>query len=188
MDAVYQNLKITEGNKSSKPKKYFLLTLHRPENVDSQERFASILEALNKISSEFHLPVIYPIHPRSHKMTRHFNLKPCNIELIEPLGFLTFLPLEANASLILTDWGGVQEEACILHVPCITLRDTTERPETLQVGANILAGDNPYKILESVKLMLNRGNNWVNPFGDGRARLGISLVVSLCCADYGQNH
>lgn len=84
--------------------------------------------------------------------------------------------------------GGVQEEACILHVPCITLRDTTERPETLEVGANILAGDNPYKILESVKLMLNRGNNWVNPFGDGRARLGISLVVSLCCADYGQNH
>jgi len=169
VDAVYQNLKIAKGNKSSKSKKYFLLTLHRPENVDSRERFASILEALNKIAAEFHLPVIYPIHPRSQKMIRHFNLKPCNIELIEPLDFLTFLQLEANARLILTDSGGVQEESCILDIPCVTLRDSTERPETLEVGANILAGNNSDKILESVKLMLSRENNWVNPFGDGRA-------------------
>ena len=169
VDAVYQNLKIAEGNKSSKSKKYFLLTLHRPENVDSRERFASILEALNKIAAEFHLPVIYPIHPRSRKMIRHFNLKPYNIELIEPLDFLGFLQLEANACLVLTDSGGVQEESCILDVPCVTIRDTTERPETLEVGANVLSGSDPYKILESVKLMLNRGNNWVDPFGDGRA-------------------
>ncbi len=169
VDVVYQNLKIAKGNKSSKPKKYFLLTLHRPENVDSQERFASILEALNRVAVEFHLPVIYPIHPRSRKMMKHFNLKPYNIELIEPLDFLDFLQLEANARLVLTDSGGVQEEACILQVPCVTLRDTTERPETLEVGANILAGNNSDKVLESVKLMLNRENNWVNPFGDGRA-------------------
>ena len=129
------------------------------------------------MAAEFNLPVIYPIHPRSRKMIRYFNLKPRNIELIEPLGFLTFLRLEANARLILTDSGGVQEEACILHVPCITLRDTTERPETLEVGANILAGDNPYRILESVKLMLNKGNNWLNPFGDGRAGKRIIEIL-----------
>ncbi len=169
VDAIHQNLKIVKGNKHSKSRKYFLLTLHRPENVDSRARFASILEALNKIAAEFHLPVIYPIHPRSYKMIRHFNLKPCNIEVIKPLDFLTFLQLEANARLILTDSGGVQEEACILDVPCVTIRDSTERPETLEVGANILVGNDSDKISESVKLMLDRENNWVNPFGDGRA-------------------
>ena len=177
VDAIFQNLKIAKGNKSPKPKKYFLLTLHRPENVDSRERFASILEALNKIAAEFHLPVIYPIHPRSRKMIRHFNLKPCNVELIEPLDFFTFLQLEANARLVFTDSGGVQEETCILHVPCITLRDTTERPETLEAGANVLSGRDSYRILESAKLMLNGGNNWLNPFGDGRAGKRIIEIL-----------
>ena len=90
-------------------------------------------------------------------------------EIIKPLDFLDFLQLEANARLILTDSGGVQEESCILDVACVTVRDSTERPETLEIGANILAGSNSDRILESVKLMLNRENNWVNPFGDGRA-------------------
>jgi UDP-N-acetylglucosamine 2-epimerase (non-hydrolysing) len=98
-----------------------------------------------------------------------FNLNARGVRLIEPVDFLGFLQLASNARLILTDSGGVQEEACILSVPCVTLRDNTERPETIEVGANILAGASPDKILEYSKVMLGRENNWSNPFGDGKA-------------------
>ncbi len=175
VDAVYQNLEIarksgdTISNLRLKGGKYFLLTLHRPGNVDNQERFASILEGLNTIATEFETPVIYPIHPRSRKMMMEFNLEPKNITLIEPLDFLNFLQLESNARLILTDSGGVQEESCILGIPCVTLRDNTESPETIEVGSNILAGASPDRILECSKAMLSIKDNWKNPFGDGQA-------------------
>ncbi|RKY68801.1 MAG: UDP-N-acetylglucosamine 2-epimerase (non-hydrolyzing), partial [Candidatus Latescibacterota bacterium] len=95
----------------------------------------------------------------------------------EPLGFLEFLQLEANAKLVLTDSGGVQEETCILKVPCVTLRDSTERPETLEVGSNVLAGVNQEKILEGVKFMVSKERNWRNPFGDGRAGKRIAEIL-----------
>jgi len=148
-------------------RQYFLVTLHRQENVDKQARFASILEGLDKVAAEFHLPTVYPIHPHSRKRMNEFGLSPKNVTLIEPVSFLDFLQLESNARLILTDSGGVQEEACILGIPCVTLRDNTERPETLEVGSNILAGASPDKILRSTALMLNKENKWSNPFGDG---------------------
>ena len=175
VDAIYQNLEIAKekGNTLSSlhlnPREYFLVTIHRQENVDNRARFASILEGLDKVAADFHLPVIYPIHPHSEKRMAEFNLKPKNLTLIDPVDFLGFLQLGSNARLILTDSGGVQEEACILSVPCVTLRDNTERPETLEVGSNILAGVLPDKILEYSKAMLSRENNWRNPFGDGKA-------------------
>ena len=114
--------------------------------------------------------IIYPIHPRTMKKIREFGLEiPKGVELIEPFGFLGFLQLEANAKLVLTDSGGVQEETCILKVPCVTLRGNTERPETLEVGSNVLVGTNQNKILEGVKFMLSKKINWNNPFGDGKA-------------------
>ena len=88
---------------------------------------------------------------------------------IEPLGHPDFLQLEAHAALLLTDSGGVQEEGCVLHVPCVTLRDNTERPETLKTGSNVLAGTDPEKILSQFEQMLDRPRDWENPFGDGRA-------------------
>lgn len=151
------------------PMEYFLVTLHRQENVDNQERFSSILEGLAKVATEFHLPVIYPIHPRSRKMMKKLSLEAKNLKLVEPLDFLSFLQLESYARLILTDSGGVQEEACILSVPCVTLRDNTERPETIEVGSNMLAGATSEKIVECSKIMLGRENTWRNPFGDGKA-------------------
>lgn len=175
VDAIYQSLEITkeQGNTLSSlhlnPKEYFLVTLHRQGNVDNRSRFASILEGLDEIGTRYCLPVIYPIHPRSRKKISQFDLKTRNLILIEPVDFLSFLQLTSNARLILTDSGGVQEEACILGVPCVTLRDNTERPETLEVGSNILAGALPNKILECSQVMLARENNWVNPFGDGKA-------------------
>ena len=184
VDAVYQNLELAKRQNAIlntlhlNAHEYFLVTLHRQENVDNSSKFASILEGLDMVAAEFHLPVIYPIHPRSRKMMTEFRLKPRNLKLIEPVDFLDFLQLENNARLILTDSGGVQEEACILNVPCVTLRDNTERPETIEVGANILAGTSADKILECVKIMLSRENNWTNPFGDGKAGERIIKIIT----------
>jgi UDP-N-acetylglucosamine 2-epimerase (non-hydrolysing) len=153
-----------------KPSSYFLVTSHREENVDIPERLGNILDGLAMLYDEFKLPIIYPIHPRTGKNLNRFGLNiPAGVEIIKPVGFLEFLQLERNASLILTDSGGVQMEACILHVPCITLRQSTEWVETVEIGANILAGCEPGNILNSARKMLERSNEWQHPFGDGTA-------------------
>ena len=184
VDAVYQNLEIAKRKVNSlkklnlDPEEYFLVTAHRQENVDVKERLKGILDGLELVYLGFNLPIIYPIHPRTMKKINEFGLEvPDGIKLIEPLGFLEFLQLEANAKLVLTDSGGVQEEACILKVPCVTLRDNTERPETLNVGSNVLAGVNQEKILEGVSVMLNAKRDWRNPFGDGKAGERIIKIV-----------
>jgi UDP-N-acetylglucosamine 2-epimerase (non-hydrolysing) len=186
VDAVYQNLEIARGKVdilnldklNLEKEEYFLITAHRQENVDEKERLKGILDGLELVHNEFGLPIIYPIHPRTQKRINEFGLKnPEGISLIEPLGFLEFLQLEANAELVLTDSGGVQEETCILKVPCVTLRDNTERPETIDVGSNVLAGTNQEKISNSVKLMLSKERNWMNPFGDGKS--GIRIIKIL---------
>ncbi|MDD5702095.1 MAG: UDP-N-acetylglucosamine 2-epimerase (non-hydrolyzing) [Dehalococcoidales bacterium] len=184
VDAVYQNLEIANSNHSDNvnglrinPNEYFLVTLHRQENVDDHSRFASILKGLDRIASNYRFPVIYPIHPRSRKMIAQFKLNTGSLRLIEPADFFEFLKLEKDARLILTDSGGVQEESCILGTPCVTLRDNTERPETVYVGANVLAGANPEKILTCSGMMLDRGDGWNNPFGDGRAGERIVSIL-----------
>jgi UDP-N-acetylglucosamine 2-epimerase (non-hydrolysing) len=156
---------------------YFLVTAHRQENVDDRERFQGILDGLRLIRNEFGLPLIYPIHPRAKKKISEFALNPEGVTLIEPVGYLRFLRLESKAKLILTDSGGIQEEACILGVPCVTLRDNTERPETLEVESNVLAGTKPEEIVKMTRLMLGKSKNWKNPFGDGKA--GRTIVEIL---------
>jgi UDP-N-acetylglucosamine 2-epimerase (non-hydrolysing) len=184
VDAVRENLEISQkttniaDDMGIKPKEYFLVTIHRQENIDARNRFTSILKGLEQIASEFNIPVIYPIHPHSKKMMTKFKLESQQITLIEPIDFLSFLQLEKNARLILTDSGGVQEESCILGVPCVTLRDNTERPETIEVGANILAGTSPEKMLGCLKIMLARKADWINPFGDGTAGKKIVEIVT----------
>lgn len=106
-----------------------------------------------------------------------FGLEPIGVRLVEPLDYLSFLQLESSARLVLTDSGGVQEEACVLGVPCVTLRDNTERPETLEVGANILAGTSPHNIVKKVACMLDKARNWPNPFGDGKAGTRIIEIL-----------
>ena len=105
-----------------------------------------------------------------------FNMN-SSIKLIEPLDYLNFLKLEAGAQLVLTDSGGVQEEACILGVPCVTLRDNTERPETVEVGSNVLAGTESDKIVESARSMFLKDEGWKNPFWDGTAAEKIGRIV-----------
>ena len=185
VDAVYQNLEIAERkvdvlNKLDLERGgYFLVTAHRQENVDVKDRLKDILDGLELVYSEFNFPIIYPIHPRTKKRLIEFSLEFSEgVELIEPLGFLEFLQLEANAKLVLTDSGGVQEETCILKIPCVTLRDNTERPETLEGGSNVLTGVNQNKILEGVMIMLSKERNWRNPFGDGRAGEKIMSILT----------
>lgn len=184
VDAVFQNKELAKEkadilvNLNLEDKKYFLVTLHRQENVDNRARFGSILEGLDGVARKFGLPVIYPIHPRPRKMMAEFKLQPKYVTLTEPVDFLSFLHLENHARAILTDSGGVQEEACILGVPCITLRDNTERPETLEVGANVLAGASPDRITACTEAMLARKGNWANPFGDGKASERIINTIT----------
>ena len=162
VDSVYQNLEIAKrkvnvlADLGLEPKGYFLVTAHRAENVDNSNRLGEILKGLEQVASEFSLPVVFPVHPRTRKMVAEFGFEFDGIRAIEPLGFLEFLQLEANARLVLTDSGGVQEEACILGVPCVTLRDNTERPETVDVGANMLAGTNSKRILKSTGSLLGQ--------------------------------
>ncbi len=183
VDAVKQNLRLAEetgclSQLNLTPKGYFLVTVHRQENVDNPIRFASIIAALEEIASKYKIPVIFPVHPRSKVKMAEFNISPRNITLIEPLDYLSFLELEAHALLVLTDSGGLQEESCILKVPCVTLRDNTERPETVEVGANMLAGVDRRKIMECAETMLSKKRDWHNPFGDGRASEKIVNIVT----------
>ena len=182
-DAVYQNLEIAR-NKSScletlglNSGKYFLVTLHRQENVDDRSRFGSILAGLNLVAKEYNLPVIYPIHPRSRQRISELGLEAGLVRLIEPLDYLTFLQMESNARLILTDSGGVQEEACILGIPCVTIRDNTERPETIEVGSNVLSGVDSSRILECARKMMEKRGTWDNPFGDGKSGKRIINIL-----------
>ncbi|MEM3587224.1 MAG: UDP-N-acetylglucosamine 2-epimerase (non-hydrolyzing) [Nitrososphaerales archaeon] len=184
VDAVFQNLEISNcrrnvlKNLGLNSGDYFLVTIHRQENVDNEQRFRCILKGLEMVHEKFGVELIWPIHLRSRKRLEAFGLRPEGVRLIEPLDYLSFLLLESKARLILTDSGGVQEEACILRVPCVTLRDNTERPETLEVGSNLLAGADPRGIVEKVEIMLGRSNNWENPFGDGKAACRIIEILS----------
>ena len=185
VDAVLENLKVAQKKSKILEKlqllknRYFLITLHRQENVDNKGRLKNILKGLELVYKTFKLSIVYSIHPRTSKMIKIFNLQvPQGVKTIKPIGFFDFLKLEANARLVLTDSGGVQEETCILKVPCVTLRDNTERPETLKVKSNILAGSDPQNILRCVKIMLGRKRKWQNPFGDGKAAVKIINIIT----------
>jgi UDP-N-acetylglucosamine 2-epimerase (non-hydrolysing) len=183
VDAVFQNRRIAEKrstvlrDKGLSPGQYFLVTAHRAENVDVKARLAGMVEGLTSVGRTHGIPVVFPMHPRTQKMMQEFGIDAGGITITEPIGYLEFMELEANARLILTDSGGVQEEACILGVPCVTLRENTERPETIDVGANMLAGTGATRIIEMADRMLSAPKEWQNPYGDGKAG---ERIVGIC--------
>jgi UDP-N-acetylglucosamine 2-epimerase (non-hydrolysing) len=154
---------------------YALMTLHRPANVDDKKALKRIIRGLLEVSA--HFPVLFPVHPRTAKQISAFGIKGWfqfhpspdikpeeyfegktlkkKIHCVEPLGYLDFLNLMAHAKVVLTDSGGIQEETTVLNIPCITLRDTTERPITLTEGTNVLVHDDPEKIVAEVKKVLD---------------------------------
>ncbi len=155
---ILQKLKLENG-------KYFLVTLHRAENVDVKERLANFLESFNRIGKKYNLPIVYSLHPRTKYQLKKQKQKIKNKQMIilEPLGLFDFVKLEKNAFTVLSDSGTVQEECAIFKIPVVTLRDVTERPETLEVGSNFLAGCNPSSILSGVKIAKNLGSFWEAP-------------------------
>ena len=164
------------------PGGYLLLTFHRQENVDSKERLSVALDALDAAAKEADRPIVFPIHPRTAKRLREFGLEKRaasmkSLRRIEPTGYLDMLRLEKGAALVMTDSGGLQEESCFFHVPCVTLRANTERPETLEIGSNVLAGTDPARVRQAVKQQLGRKREWPNPYGDGTTSRKIAALV-----------
>ncbi|MDY6854445.1 MAG: UDP-N-acetylglucosamine 2-epimerase (non-hydrolyzing) [Thermodesulfobacteriota bacterium] len=147
------------------PQKYFLVTMHREENVDIKDRLSDILTALDKIQKKYKMPVICSLHPRTENRIKTFGLtlENRNIHFLKPLGFFDFIALEKKAFCVITDSGTVQEECCIFETPNITIRDVTERPETIECGSNIIAGVSPEMILSCVETTISEKNDWEIP-------------------------
>ena len=157
---------------------FALLTLHRPSNVDSTDKLAELLGAINAIAEE--LPVVFPIHPRTQqKLSRAGIAHHQQLRIIEPIGYLDFLCLLSQAALVLTDSGGIQEETTALGVPCLTLRENTERPITISQGTNLLVGTDPAKIVTAAKDILagNSKAGRVPPLWDGKAAERIVQIL-----------
>jgi UDP-N-acetylglucosamine 2-epimerase (non-hydrolysing) len=170
---IFQDLKIEPG-------KYFLVTLHRAENVDDPARLGKFAEAFNRLQSAYHLPVIVSTHPHTRLRLQDFGISVKNpeIRLLEPFGFFDFAALEQKARCVLSDSGTVQEECCIFKVPTVTLRDVTERPETLECGSNILSGADPERILDCARIVLARPPEW-NPPAEYLAENVSQTVVKI---------
>jgi UDP-N-acetylglucosamine 2-epimerase (non-hydrolysing) len=167
-----------QNGTGKKVMRYALLTLHRPANVDNQESLQNILDGLQELGKD--CPIIFPVHPRTRKRIKEFgiDLNGGTIKLIEPLGYLDFLCLMKNAAIVVTDSGGVQEETTCLGVPCVTVRDNTERPVTVEKGTNIVAGTNREGIRAAIR-MQSRGkeNATIPKYWDGNAAGRIVEVL-----------
>ena len=144
--------------------KYFLVTLHRAENVDVEERLNKFIEAFNRLHVEYGVPIIWSVHPHTrNRLNQQSKALNAGVRVMEPFGLFDFIHLEQNAMCVLTDSGTVQEECCIFKVSNVTLRDVTERPETIDVGSNMLSGAEPDSILRCVKTGLGQPRNWSPP-------------------------
>lgn len=186
VDAVSQNLQLASKSTvlsdmrlESEP--YILATLHRSENVDDGSILSSILLGLEQVQNKTGFKVVFPIHPRTKKNLEFFDIEITDLMMVDPVGYLDFLWLEKNARLVMTDSGGVQEESCILNIPCVTLRESTERPESVEVGANMVIGCKSHDIATGALTMLERIPRWINPFGDSHAaeRIVSSIDSSI---------
>ena len=163
-------------------KNFGLITLHRPSNVDNEKNLNNIIKALSELQRD--IPLIFPIHPRTRKQLEHFGLESLladspKLMLTGPLGYLDFLKLTAHARLVITDSGGIQEETTVLGVPCITVRENTERPVTVEVGTNTLIGVSYERIIaESKCILAGEGKKGKQPeLWDGKAAARIVKLL-----------
>ena len=186
VDAIkFYKKKIIKNNKlishlKLKKNDYILLTLHRQENVDDKYKFLNIFKTLEKISKKFNIKIIFPAHPRTQKIMKVLNLlSNSNIKVIQPLNYINFLTLIKNSKLVITDSGGIQEESCTLKVPVITLRTSTERQETINMGANILSKYDYLNIHNNINKILKKNIKWKYPYGKGNASKNIYNILKL---------
>ena len=179
IDSLFKQLRRAEGSRVREELElggsdYAVVTLHRPSNVDDPATLGGILSALARVGER--LPVVFPIHPRTRKNLEEFGLLEAagaGVRFVEPLGYLDFLRLYSGARLVLTDSGGIQEETTALGVPCLTLRENTERPVTVELGTNRVVGTDPARIVAEAERALARDRQKepprVPPLWDGRA-------------------
>ncbi len=159
---------------------FFLVTLHRPESVDNKKNLTKLIKALKILCEQYKHPIIFPIHPRTKNNLKKLNLSfDKRIKIIEPLEYLDFLKLMKDTRIILSDSGGLQEEASIIGTPCVTLRTTTERQITVIKKVNILAGYNKKKIISSVKKFYNKRISKIKDFGSGNVTEKIYKKLKL---------
>lgn len=191
VDACVRNIEIAEKSSSIMSEldldgNTLVLTLHRAENVDDQDRLENIVEALLEMDE---VTVIFPVHPRTVKTLKNFGLysdldEAEHIKLVKPVGYLDFLLILSKSRFVMTDSGGIQEEAITFNVPCMTLRYNTERPETVKAGGNILVGAKKEDILHTYNRLLadenlySRMKNASNPYGDGTASIEILKAIT----------
>ncbi len=159
------------------PQSYFVVTLHRPANVDGEEKLKNLLQTI--VNESKGLPIVFPVHPRTKKNLEVLGLKADNLLLTEPLPYLEFNYLVQNAKAVITDSGGITEETTVMQVPCMTLRNNTERPETISIGTNELIGTNPENLKPAFEKLF--AGNWkkgsIPPLWDGKT--GERIVASL---------
>lgn len=172
---ILEQLGISKG-------KYFLVTLHRSENVDIEHRLREFMKALSTLSRKYAVPVICSLHPRTRDKihTFHIDAEQSGIHFHEPFGFFDFIRLEQDALCVLSDSGTVQEECCIFHVPNVTLRDVTERPETLECGSNILSGADHDMILRCVEVVISQPAAWTVPAEYLNPHVSDTILRQLC--------
>lgn len=163
-DAIRRSTKLDElGLEAGK---YFLVTMHRAENVDVEERLRSLIESLEGLQREYDLPIVCSTHPRTRGVMERFHIDPeahARIRFLPPFGLFDFIALERNAFCVLSDSGTVQEECCVFRVANVTIRDVTERPETLECGSNMLSGANPESVSRCVRTVLDHKPEWNVP-------------------------
>lgn len=168
---VIEQLGLTKG-------KYFLVTMHRAENVDLESRLRGLVEALHRLHVVYGYPVVCSFHPRTVSRAEAFGIdvNRSGLRFLEPFGFFDFITLERNAFCVVSDSGTVQEEACIFGVPNVTIRDVTERPETLECGSNYLSGAEPDGVASAVRFVTATGGAWTPP----REYLAENVASTVC--------
>jgi UDP-N-acetylglucosamine 2-epimerase (non-hydrolysing) len=182
VEATLQNLHLAQQTEPRllqefglTPKEYVLLTSHRSENVDNRAFLENLCQLVDHVNQEYKLTVVWPIHPRTVNRLAEFDLAP-PATLIGPQGYLNFLALESNARLVITDSGGVQEEACVLGIPCVTVRKTTERLETILIGANELGGTEFETMREALDKMMQTRRKWNLPYAPDTSATIVKIL------------
>ena len=180
IDSLVQLLPLALQSKiDGLPDRYALVTLHRPSNVDDDRTLKSILQSLLEVNAE--LQVVFPVHPRTRQRIAEFGLDAAQLYLLEPLPYIEFLALQRRAAVVITDSGGIQEETTYLQVPCLTLRENTERPVTVALGTNYLVGQDPSKLRAELRKILDGGakKGSIPPLWDGHAAERIAAILAV---------
>ena len=155
-----------------------MLTMHRPANVDAEHKLKTMIEEI--VDRTRDLPIVFPAHPRTAKILSNLNIDHERLHIVNPLSYLEFNYLVEHAKAVITDSGGITEEASILNVPCLTLRDNTERPETISLGTNVLVGTNPKALKPHLDVLF--ANQWKKgksiPLWDGKTAKRIVTIIS----------